>query len=70
MRTRSHLAAFLTPRETEIALMAVEGLRSREIAAQLHLSTRTVENHLLRVYTKLGINGRAELAEALGGVRA
>ncbi|MER6198782.1 LuxR C-terminal-related transcriptional regulator [Streptomyces sp. NPDC001586] len=69
LRTRSHLAAFLTPRETEIALIAVEGLRSREIAAQLHLSIRTVENHLLRVYNKLGINGRAELAEALGGVR-
>ena len=35
-----------------------DGVPSREIADQLYLSTRTVENHLQRVYTKLGVTGR------------
>jgi DNA-binding CsgD family transcriptional regulator len=56
----------LSPREREIALLAVEGLPSKEIAQRLVLSVRTVDNHLQSVYTKLGIPGRAALAEALG----
>ena len=52
----------LTAREREIALMASSGLPSKEIAAKLNLSVRTISNHLGRVYAKLGIVGRAELA--------
>jgi DNA-binding CsgD family transcriptional regulator len=56
----------LTPREREVALLAVGGRSSRAIANRLHLSTRTVETHLARVYRKLGITTRAELGAALG----
>ncbi|GIF73231.1 LuxR C-terminal-related transcriptional regulator [Asanoa siamensis] len=55
----------LTDRERQIAKLAAAGVPSREIAAQLFLSTRTVENHLQRVYAKLGIASRAELGPAL-----
>ncbi len=41
------------------------GRSNREIAEELYLSTRTVENRLQRVYEKLGIAGRTEVAEAL-----
>jgi DNA-binding CsgD family transcriptional regulator len=51
----------LTPREREVAALARRGSSTREIAEQLHLSERTVESHLARVYAKLGISGRKEL---------
>src|SRR6266540_3234182 len=44
---------------------AAAGVPSKEIADQLYLSARTVDNHLLRVYAKLGISGRTELAAAM-----
>ncbi|HMQ26429.1 MAG TPA: helix-turn-helix transcriptional regulator, partial [Acidimicrobiales bacterium] len=56
----------LTKREREIALLGAEGLSSRQIAERLVVSIRTVDNHLARVYDKLGVSGRAELADALG----
>jgi DNA-binding NarL/FixJ family response regulator len=56
----------LTKREREVATLAARGLTSREIAETIVVSTRTVENHLQRAYEKLGVRGRAELAEALG----
>lgn len=52
----------LTHREHEIALLATSGLTSKAIAASLHLSVRTVNNHLARTYAKAGISCRAELA--------
>ncbi len=52
----------LTRREREIAALASAGSSSKEIAAKLFLSTRTVDNHLQSVYGKLGISGRHELA--------
>ena len=55
----------LTPRERQVAELAAVGVRSREIADRLFLSTRTVENHLQRVYAKLGVSGRVELDPAL-----
>ncbi len=57
----------LTPRERETALLAAKGLASKEIARRMGVSTRTVDTHLARAYTKLGISGRADLAAALGG---
>jgi DNA-binding CsgD family transcriptional regulator len=63
----------LTRREREIAGLAAAGTSSREIADRLFLSVRTVDNHLQRVYSKLGVGSRAQLAEALlsldGGAR-
>ncbi|ROT31729.1 LuxR C-terminal-related transcriptional regulator [Micromonospora sp. HM5-17] len=55
----------LTDRERQIARLAARGLASRNIAEQLYISTRTVENHLQRVYNKLGVADRSELWPAL-----
>ncbi|MER7798260.1 LuxR C-terminal-related transcriptional regulator [Microbacterium sp. NPDC096154] len=55
----------LTAREREIAQLAAEGLSNGEIAKRLIVSTRTVENHLYRVFQKLRIDGRQQLAVAL-----
>ncbi|WP_051794677.1 AAA family ATPase [Streptomyces sp. NRRL S-87] len=52
----------LTEREREIARLAAAGKRSREIAMELFLSTRTVDAHLSRIYRKLDISSRAALA--------
>jgi DNA-binding CsgD family transcriptional regulator len=46
--------------------MARADLASREIAERLRITTRTVDNLLGRVYAKLGVSGREELAEVLG----
>jgi DNA-binding CsgD family transcriptional regulator len=56
----------LTSRELEIALLAADGLTSKQIAAQLVVSDRTVNNHLQTIYGKLGINSRTRLADILG----
>jgi DNA-binding CsgD family transcriptional regulator len=58
-------AGRLTRREREIAGLAAAGVSSKEIAAKLYLSARTVENHLQSAYAKLGVTSRDELAEAL-----
>lgn len=51
----------LSKREEEIVLLVAEGLRNREIAAQLKLSEHTIRNYLFRVFDKLGISNRSEL---------
>jgi DNA-binding NarL/FixJ family response regulator len=61
-----HAAAALTAREREVAALAATGLSNRDIAGRLVVSVRTVENHLHRVYHKLGVTARAELARVLG----
>ena len=55
----------LTSRELEVASMAAAGASSREIAARLVLSVRTVDNHLQNAYSKLGVTSRDELARTL-----
>jgi DNA-binding CsgD family transcriptional regulator len=55
----------LTRREREIAAFVAAGRTSREVADSCFLSVRTVETHLARVYDKLGVRTRSELADAL-----
>ena len=55
----------LTASERRVATMAADGQTNREIAEELFVSPKTVENHLTRVYAKLGVNSRRSLAGAL-----
>jgi DNA-binding CsgD family transcriptional regulator len=55
----------LTPQELHVALLLATGRTTREIAAALFLSPKTVEYHLHHVYQKLGVHSREELEQAL-----
>jgi DNA-binding CsgD family transcriptional regulator len=55
----------LTPSELRVARMAAEGRTNREIAQELYVTTKTVESHLARVYDKLDIARRSDLAQGL-----
>lgn len=50
----------LTERELEILRLAARGARTKQIAARLSISSRTVEGHLTSIFNKLGVSGRTE----------
>ena len=52
----------LTTQEQNILFLLAQGQRSAKIAAQLSISTRTVENHLYHIFDKLGVSSRTEAA--------
>ncbi|MCE9622705.1 MAG: LuxR C-terminal-related transcriptional regulator [Actinomycetia bacterium] len=55
----------LSPREGEVARLVALGLTNREIATQLVIGERTVENHIYRIFIKLGVDARDQIAEVL-----
>jgi DNA-binding CsgD family transcriptional regulator len=55
----------LSPRELHVARLAAEGRSNREIAHRLYVTLKTIEGHLARAFTKLGIERRGELAPLL-----
>ncbi len=61
-RDEDPLRETLTAREYQVARIAADGMRTKEIAEQLRVSSRTVEAHLSNIYRKLEVNSRAALA--------
>jgi DNA-binding CsgD family transcriptional regulator len=57
----------MTPVEQRIADLVTAGQTNREVAAALFTSVRTVESHLARIYRKLGVRSRTELAARMAG---
>jgi len=57
--------SLLTAQEMQIARLAADGLSNREIGQQLYLSPRTIGSHLYRIFPKLGITSRSQLADRL-----
>ena len=51
----------LSKREEDVLYCAVDGLKNREIAAQLHLSEHTIKNYMFRIFDKLGVSSRVEM---------
>ncbi|MEE4025667.1 LuxR C-terminal-related transcriptional regulator [Gordonia sp. PKS22-38] len=54
----------LTPQEEAVTALVARGMSNREVAAELYISPKTVQYHLTRIYAKLGLRSRAELAAA------
>ncbi|ROZ89400.1 LuxR family transcriptional regulator [Gordonia sp. OPL2] len=52
----------LTPQEEAVTALVSRGLSNREVAAELFISPKTVQYHLTRIYAKLGLRSRSELA--------
>jgi DNA-binding CsgD family transcriptional regulator len=77
-KTRSELARIggrapsssdmLTPTERRVAELVAEGHATKEVAAELFVSAKTVEGHLSHIYAKLGVRSRAELAARFRGI--
>jgi DNA-binding CsgD family transcriptional regulator len=69
VRTRAVAAAArplpISDREREIAMLVAAGLSNHQVADRLHVSVRTVEGHLYRIFAKLGIDDRDQLIHLL-----
>lgn len=61
--SRSRPVDLLTPQEAQIARLAAAGERNHDIAGQLYITTSTVEYHLRKVFVKLGVTSRTQLAQ-------
>jgi DNA-binding NarL/FixJ family response regulator len=59
----------LSPRELRVVQLAAEGRTNREIAYQLYVTLKTIEGHLARAYTKLGIERRHQLSKFFDGTK-
>jgi DNA-binding NarL/FixJ family response regulator len=57
----------LTPTEEQVATLVAEGRMNNEVGAALFLSVKTVEANLTRIYRKLGLSSRRELARHMQG---
>lgn len=66
-RRRSRAPVLLTPQELRIAALVAEGATNRSIGAALFVSPKTVAYHLAKMYDKLGVNSRAQLAALVAG---
>jgi DNA-binding CsgD family transcriptional regulator len=62
---RASGAGDLTPTERKVAELVSDGLATKQVAAALYVSPKTVEGHLSSIYSKLGIHSRTELARRL-----
>jgi PAS domain S-box-containing protein len=58
----------LTPRQMEVLRLLEQGRSTKQIAAELHLSTETVRNHIRRLFRALGVNSRLEAVAAARAV--
>jgi DNA-binding NarL/FixJ family response regulator len=65
-RRDPYAAEQLTPQELQVALVVARGATNKEAGASLFLSPKTIETHLSRVYRKLNVRSRTELAHMLG----
>jgi DNA-binding NarL/FixJ family response regulator len=54
----------LTPRQVEVLRLLEQGRSTKQIAAELHLSTETVRNHIRRLFRALGVHSRLEAVAA------
>ena len=60
----------LTPAQERVAELVTSGATNAEIARELHMSLRTVESHLSRVYRERGVSSRAQLIAAMAASAA
>ena len=58
--------ASLSEREGEVARLVAEGETNKEIAAELFLSEKTIEKHIARIFGKLDVSKRTQIAAAIG----
>jgi DNA-binding CsgD family transcriptional regulator len=65
-KRRVEMQGELTPQEAQVAKLAREGMSNPEIAARMYISARTVQYHLSKVFTKLGITSRSQLDRVIG----